>query len=214
MLLLYCVTESGPPLTASPTGVQGVSVESVEQSGLRFFYSSLEKLNADPESLKRNALDFHRVTRELFQQVAIIPFRFPTTLPTMAEVDAYIRDHTTQYLAALQDFRHQVQMEIRLRLPQAPATRDGATGTDYLQTRAQRARQAEQTIAACRVAINHEVIDWHQRDSAYGVRCFVLIRREAVGRFQQQIKQARLPEAATAAISGPWPPTEFFPVFA
>lgn len=214
MLLLYCVTEAAAGATPPLTGVHGASVESLEQSGLRCFYSAVETIPAGPESLKRDALDFHHVIRELFQQAVIIPFRFPTTLPSTAEVDAYVRDHATQYHAALQEFRHQVQMEIRLQLPLTPAASDAATGAGYLQTRAQRARQVEQAIAACRVAIHQEVINWRQRDSSHGVRCFVLIRREAVGRFQQQIKQARLPEAATAAVSGPWPPTEFFPVFA
>ena len=214
MLLLYCVTEAAAGATPPPTGVNGASVDSLEHSGLRFFYSSLDKLHADPDTLKRDALDFHLVTRELFLQAAIIPFRFPTTLASMAEGNAYLRDHAAQYYAALQDFRHQVQMEIRVQLPPAPATRDAATGTHYLQTRAQRARQMEQAIQFCRAAIQPEVIDWRQHDSSRGVRCFVLIRREAVGRFQQQIKHARLPESAMAAVSGPWPPTEFFPVFA
>jgi Gas vesicle synthesis protein GvpL/GvpF len=213
MLLLYCITESNTTLTPPATGVLAASVESRELSDLRCFYSSLEKLNPAPDSLQRDALDFHRVTRELFQQTAIIPFRFPTTLSSLNELKAYLRDHAAPYHGALQDFRDTVQMEIRLQLPPPPAE-DIPSGAHYLQTRAQRSRQVEQAISACRVAISEEVIDWRQRDSPRGVRCFVLIRREAVSGFQQQIKQVRLPEAAAAAISGPWPPTEFFPVFA
>jgi hypothetical protein len=214
MLLLYCITDSSATLTPPVTGVGGASVESMEQSGLRCFYSSLEKLDADLESLQRDALDFHRVTSELFQQTATIPFRFPTKLSSRDELNAHLRDHAAQYPGALQDFRDTVQMEIRLQLPQPAATEDIGSGAEYLQIRALRARQVEQAISACRVAIQEEVIDWRQRESSHGVRCFVLIRREAVSGFQQQIKQVRLPETATAAISGPWPPTEFFPVFA
>jgi hypothetical protein len=70
----------------------------------------------------------------------------------------------------------------------------------------------EQAIALCRAAIHEEVIDWRQRAASHGVRCFVLIKREAVGEFQQKIQRVQLPEASTAAVSGPWPPTEFLPV--
>jgi uncharacterized iron-regulated membrane protein len=106
-------------------------------------------------------------------------------------------------------------MEIRLQFPAAPATPDNSSGgAAYLRARAARARQVEQAIALCRAAIPEEVVDWRQRESSHGVRCFLLMRRDVVGQFQQKINHVQLPEGWNAAVSGPWPPTEFFPVFA
>lgn len=170
--------------------------------------------------MQREALDFHGVNRELFRRAAIIPFRFPTALAEMAQIDAHLRERAVLYGSALAQFRDKVQMELRLSLAEskpcasAASGEDATTGTMYLKSRARSARQTEEAISACRVAINEEVIDWRQRESSHGVHCFALIRREAVTGFQQQIKCVRLDEAVTAAVSGPWPPTEFFPVFA
>lgn len=202
-------------MTQLSAGVRGAAVESVEQSGLRCVYSVVDAIAGDPESLQRDALAFHRVTHELFRQTAIVPFRFPTTMSSAEELNAYLREHAAQYHAAFGDFRDRVQMEIRLQFPAAPATPDNSSGgAAYLRARAARARQVEQAIALCRAAIPEEVVDWRQRESSHGVRCFFLMRRNVVGQFQQQIKQVRLPEGLNAAVSGPWPPTEFFPVLA
>ena len=213
MLLLYCLTEASAPATPPSTGVRGAAVESVEHSGLRCFYSAVGSIAAEPGSLKREALEFHAVTRRIFEQACTIPFRFPTTLASVAELDAYLGDHANRYQAALRDFRDKVQMELRI-APRDPPAPDAPTGAKYLRERAQRIRDLDTAITACRVAIHKEVVDWRQREFSHGVRCFVLVKREAVGEFQQKIKQVQLPEASTAAVSGPWPPTEFLPVFA
>lgn len=208
--LLYCVTEAANGGAASANGVGGAAVESVVESGLRCYYSVLAALASDPESIRRNALDFHRITRTLFEQSVIIPFRFPTLLASMAEIGAYLNQRSAAYHAALQQFRETVQMEVRIGLPEANVA-DAGSGTAYLETRAQRARRLQDGIKACRAAINEEVIDWRQREAGHGARCFVLVKREALQDFQQQIKQVRLEGAVNATVSGPWPPTEFLP---
>jgi hypothetical protein len=207
--LLYCMTE--PAATPPPAGVHGARVESLDVSGLRCLYSVVESIGGDAEVLKRDALDFHKVNRSLFEAVGIIPFRFPTTLDSLAQVDAYIREHAQFYDAALGNFRGKVQMELRFR-PAEVAAGEVSTGTGYLKTRAQKARQVEDAVSMCRIAINQEVIDWRQRESSHGVRCFALVKREAAIRVQEQIKWIRLDGGVTATLSGPWPPTEFLPV--
>lgn len=210
--LLYCIAEPGvvPPQF---TGVGGAPVESVDVDGLRCFYSVVDSLGGDAGSLKRDALDYHRVTRELFRQSAVIPFRFPSTLGSVAQIVVLLHDHAQAYRAALADFRDKVQMEIRIGGPNAPAASAASSGTGYLKDRAQRTRRLEQAIAACRAAIHEEVVDWRQRESSHGVRCFALIRREVVNSFQERILRVRLEGDVTATLSGPWPPTEFLPVF-
>jgi hypothetical protein len=185
-------------------------VESVVDAGVRCFYSHVKSLNSDPASVKRDALDFHKVTRRLFEQASIIPFRFSTLLASVAEIGAYLNQHRAAYHAALQRFGETVQMEIRVGLSSTYLPGEGS-GTAYLKSRAQRAHQVEESVQACRAAINEEVIDWRQREASHGVLCFVLIKREALQNFQQQIKHVRLDPTLKATVSGPWPPTEFLP---
>jgi Gas vesicle synthesis protein GvpL/GvpF len=185
----------------------------VDVEGLRCFYSVVGSLGLDAQTLKRDALEFHQVTRELFRQAALIPFRFPATLASVAQIAAFMQEHAPAYRAALADFRDKVQMEIRIRPPEPPAAGAASSGTKYLKDRAQRARRVERAIAACRAAVHEEVVDWRQRESSHGVRCFALVRRDAVSRFQQQVQRVRLEDDLTATLSGPWPPTEFLPAF-
>jgi hypothetical protein len=213
-LLLYCIVEPQATLAPPSIGVRGAPVERTETASLRCYYSVVDSAAGTTDEIKRDALEFHRVTSELFRHAALIPFRFPTTLASMAELDAYMRNHAAQFQEALQQFRDTVQMELRIGLVEPAATPASSSGAKYLRERAERARDVEKAIAACRVAINEEVIDWRQRESSHGVRCFALIRRDAAARFQQQIKTVRLHQAVTVALSGPWPPTEFLPVFA
>jgi len=188
----------------------------MNNAGLRCFYSSVLSTSSDREGLKNEALEFHRVTRALFQNAAIIPFRFPTTLPDEAAIREHLHNRNDAYLQALSRFRGLVQMEIRVSPEHASAVAQvgSSTGTKYLQNVAHRAQLVDNAIAACRAAINEEVIDFRQRKSVHGVRCFALVRREAVSQFQDHIQRIRLDLAIKAAVSGPWPPTEFFPDFA
>jgi hypothetical protein len=182
-------------------------------ANLRCFYSALDAVGADLETQKREALEFHRVTRSLFDLVAIIPFRFPTVLPGLAELGAHLAARGQAYNAALNQLRNMVQMEIRIELGdrETPVT---SSGTEYLKNLAQDSRRIENAIATCRATINELVIDFRQREFSHGVRCFVLIQRQAVHQFQDHIKQTRVDRSITAAVSGPWPPTEFLPDFA
>ncbi len=208
--LLYCVTGTGAA-TIAGGGVRGAPVEHADSAGLSCFYSPLNDLTGDAETIKLDALDVHRVVRRLFLQADIVPFRFPTTLPSLAEIGAYLEKHAGAYHAALSAIRGNVQMELRVGVTSAAEQDESSSGAEYLKSRARRARQLDNAVARLRAAINEEVIDWRQHESARGVRCFVLVRREAVVRIQEKIKQVRLEEAANAALSGPWPPTEFLP---
>jgi hypothetical protein len=213
--LLYCITESDAGLSAPNAGVQGAEVSSISSTGLRCFYSSVQVISSDSAELKKDALEFFRVTHVLFQQTAIIPFRFPTTLPDEAAIRDHLENRQEAYLQALSRFRETVQMEIRISAEwsSTAAQVGGSSGTKYLQNVAQHKRNVENALAACRAAINEEVIDFRQRNSVHGVRCFALVRREAVTQFQDHIQRVRLDPAVKAAVSGPWPPIEFFPDF-
>ncbi len=195
-------------------GVQGSTVSSISHVGLRCFYSVVPAISSDAAQLKTHALEFHRVTHVLFQQAAIIPFRFPTLLPDETAVRDHLESRKDAYLRALSCFRETVQMEIRISAERSAAAPEQTSGAAYLQNLAHRQHDVDNAVVACRGAIREEVVDFRQRNSAHGVRCFALVRREAVTQFQEHIQRVRLDPAIKAAVSGPWPPTEFFPDFA
>jgi len=198
------------------TGVHGVPVSCISNAGLHCFYSAVEAVSSDAAELKKEALEFYRVTHALFESAAIIPFRFPTILADETAIRDHLQSRKDAYIQALSRFHETVQMEIRFFVERSPAASQlgNTSGAKYLQNVAHRVRNVDNAIAACLAAINQEVIDFRQRKSVHGVRCFALVRREAVKQFQDHIQQIRLDPDLKAAVSGPWPPTEFFPDFA
>src|SRR5438445_759612 len=139
--LAYCITESEGPLEVPLTGVGGMAVESLEQSGLRCFVS--RNPSSDPmlgPPAREAALAFHRVLQEIFRQTAIIPFRFPTVLSDEAELSGHLNEHAAKYHEALGRLHDMVQMEIHLAWEGSQQSApDKPTGAEYL-----KARQAEQ----------------------------------------------------------------------
>ena len=113
-VLAYCVTTAEVALKVAQTGVAGMTVESVDESGLRCFVSRREsELPMSSLATREEALAFHSVLQELFRQTTIIPFRFPTLLADEA-LSAHLREHAGQYRDTLARLKNMVQMEIHL----------------------------------------------------------------------------------------------------
>ena len=91
--LLYCVTQ--PNSEAKPTiGVCDTAVQSREMLGARLYWSELadpQACLAEAEALKKSAVQFHQVLREILAATTPIPFRFPT----MLESDEVFEQHVS-----------------------------------------------------------------------------------------------------------------------
>jgi len=213
MVLPYCMIDvrTAQSLRTSHPGVRGAAVEALDESGLRCFYSELPHLAPKGAAATReDALAFYRVTREIFDACTVIPFRFPTLLPDTAALQTFLRNNSSLYAAALDSLHGMVQMEARL----TPAATSGArdrTGKEYLRGRQAAIESLETAAQALGQAAGAWASDSRQRTSAHGRRCFWLVRRSDVGRFEQELRCATLPPAVTISLSGPWPPTEFIP---
>jgi len=204
-LLIYCVTETAAAYSPARNGVGDKPVESVEQNGLRCFVS--ESKSVDGKDVRDDALIFHRVLKDIFQQAAIIPFRFPTILSDRSEVVAHLTEEYTSTLSRLRDL---VQMELRIQFKESdPDTPAKPSGTEYL--RHIQARHAKLEIAAkeFRQLGAGFIKAWRQRDSTHGIRCFALIDRTAVIDFQREIGNIPIQSELTARLSGPWSATQF-----
>jgi hypothetical protein len=202
--------------------VNGLTVEAVKHGELQCFVSrSTADISISGLQLRNAALTFHGVLEKIFEQTAIIPFRFPTVLPREPELIAYMAEHSVEYRAALTRLRDVVQMEIKLQfkdsrlLPSlaepssSRATDMKPSGREYLQKI--RARQEKLEVAAkdLRQACLFFTKGWRQRDSNEGIRCFALVERASVVKFQTQIRTVTLEDDLDARLSGPWPASQF-----
>src|ERR1017187_5355738 len=80
--LLYCVTQPKQILKMA-AGVCEGEVQSHEMLGMQVYWSEIANPEAclgSAESLKKAALQFHQVLREILATATPIPFRFPTLL--------------------------------------------------------------------------------------------------------------------------------------
>lgn len=198
MLLLYCMAEGNPLASMPPRGVREAAVESLSHASLACYFSRYEAFpGGSAEALKKDALDFHWTVNHVFEKQAVIPFRFPTLLPSEDDLKTFLERNHDAYLADLRRLHDSVQMEVRISVPaEAPAS---DTGTAYLKAKfdgAQRVIELENLMKSAAEA------EWKQRGSRY----FALIPRGVVTEFRDKI--ARLGQASLR-VSGPWPPTEY-----
>ena len=89
--LLYCVTQPNPDVNVA-TGVSDAAVHSREMLGVRVYWSEIDdpQALAEAESLKKAALEFHRVLREILAVATPIPFRFPTLLESADVLEQHL----------------------------------------------------------------------------------------------------------------------------
>jgi hypothetical protein len=212
-LLAYCMTEASAAVQMPSAGVAGARVEELQESGLRCCFShfeSREQIAAIPAV--ESAFAFHQVLQVLFRQTSIISFRFPTMLGNQEELRQHLREHAPRYAEALTRLRHMVQMEIHIGTSQATGTGPPASsGREYLQQRQARAAELKATGERFNQAIRPWVVEWRERQTDGGLRCYVLLHRDAVSSFQQAA-QALSQNLPGTRLSGPWPPAEFLEV--
>lgn len=221
-LLVYCITEKAAVAPVQHPGVNDCPVESIEQDGLQCFVSqSASEVQPSNGSIRDAALVFHRVLEKIFEQTAIIPFRFPTILKGESDVIAHLKEHSEEYRAALIRLRDMVQMEMKLqfKISQSPQrlwkspTRPGIeakpSGTEYLRKIRARHEKLEAVAKELRRTSDEMIKGWRQSDSSEGIRCFILIKRGSVNEFQSEAQAIKVDSDIEARLSGPWPASHF-----
>ena len=197
-------------ITVPQFGVRDAAIESLVESGIRCIVSHFDfpaAAGTVPQFRKDDALQLHHVVTAVFQQAAVIPFRFPTLLPE-SELRGFVKEKSQAYLDALSRLREMVQMEVRIASKaSAPAT--PASGTEYLQALQARTKALEEAAALLRNLAGALAQDWRERPLAQGLRCYALVRRDQIGPFRERMRSLPVGDMVTLAISGPWPATEF-----
>jgi Gas vesicle synthesis protein GvpL/GvpF len=208
-VLAYCITEPEPQIKVPSAGVQGCPIKTLEDSGLRCFVSQYDE-QPSTKPVRETALAFSRVLQDIFRQVAVIPFSFPTLLGE-AELMAFLREHASHYREDLIRLRNSVQMEVQVSFqqPTPRAAPSNQSGLDYLHTRQLRRQKLEAAVQRFRDIGEHHINDWRQRDNPAGIRGYALIARDAVPAFLEAIGGVALSSELRARVSGPWPASEF-----
>lgn len=204
-LLLYCISESEPVVAAPAQGVRGNKVERRVDAGMACYYSEIS--DGTTKLTKEDALAFAKVIAAVFARTAVIPFRFPTVMEGIGELEVYLETEAHDLLESLQRLRDCVQMEVRFSHGSAAASPE--SGKQYLQAR-QRAKQLVEKVAdSARESFGELVMAWHTRDVATGLRCYALVARENVAEFKKKGEHMKVSGEVQIAVTGPWPPTEF-----
>jgi len=203
-ILAYCVVQApGPQLPA--TGARGAPIRTITMDALCCVYSPL----IPPQEFSReDAMGFHSVLKTAFDQENIIPFRFPTILQNEEELRTHLREKSPIYLEDLKRLRDLVQIELRFTADHATA-KAAKTGTEYLQNKQQLSRALRSFAQEARAVMGDLIVEWKERPTDPGLRCYALIKRKDVATACASIEAAPFGGLATVVMSGPWPATEF-----
>ncbi len=206
-LLLYCVSETEPAVAAPKVGVRELPVHSRDVAGMVCYFSEMKQTPS--KFAKEDALVFYKVVSALFARTAVIPFRFPTVVEGVGELEVYLETEGHDLLESLQRLRDSVQMEIRLQYGDKSAAAVAESGTAYLKDRQRTREILEQLAESARDFLGDSVQSWHTKEVPNGMRCFALISRSDVANFKAKSDALKSEGEVRVAVSGPWPPTEF-----
>jgi hypothetical protein len=212
-VLLYCVTQP----SSAVNGIAGVcdsAVQSHETAGLRVYWSEIadpEGCLGSPEFLKKAAVQYRQVLREILATTTPIPFQFPTLVEDADALEKQVAAVQATYLTALERIGDAVQYEI-VGSWAADENADLATpvkGSEYLKRR----QEAAVRIAAIDNKLKTVTVDvvkeWRSRRERKTHRWFALVPRDGRERFIAALKSAGPSQGVRLRLSGPWPPSEF-----
>lgn len=211
--LLYCVTQSNPEVKVV-SGVCETAVLSREMLGVRLYWSNVddpETCLGAAESLKKAAVQFHQVLREVLTVTTPIPFRFPTLLEQEAVFEEHLSSEQELYRGALARVGNALQYEIVGTWTDDQETdfSKPVTGKEYLQRRQQVSSRVGAVESKLKSVTADSVTEWRGRQERKTHRWFALVPRENRERFLAALRTAGGSEGIRLRLSGPWPPSEF-----
>ncbi len=214
--VLYCVTQPKEGVKIA-SGICESDVQSREFAGLRLYWSEIanpEECLGDPDSLKRAALQFQRVLREILAATTPIPFPFPTLIEGAEALEHLLAADQELYRGALERVGDAVQYEITARW-EVDEKADLATpvsGREYQKRRQEAAARVSAIDGKLKKVTAGSVREWRSRQERRTHRWFALVARDGRERFVASLRNAGASEGVRLRLSGPWPPSEFIAV--
>lgn len=211
--LLYCVTHPSPEVRVTG-GVCETSVLSGELLGVRLYWSKVEDPEAclgAAETLKKAAVQFHQVLREVLAATTPIPFRFPTLLESEEVFEEHLSAEQELYREALGRVGNALQYEIvgTWTDDQEADFSKPVTGKEYLLRRQQASGRVSAVENKLKSVTADSVREWRGRQERKTHRWFALVPREKREKFLAALRTAGGSEGIRLRLSGPWPPSEF-----
>ncbi len=211
--LLYCVTQPSPAVSVA-AGVFEAAVSSRELLGVRVYWSDIgdpEALLGEPESLKKAALQFHQVLREVLAVTTPIPFRFPTLLESAEVFEQHLAPEQESYRQALERIDNAVQYEIvgTWADEQQADLATPVSGREYLKRRQEALGRVAAVESKLKAVTADSVREWRARQERKNHRWFALVPRDNRERFIASLRTAGASQGVRLRLSGPWPPSEF-----
>jgi hypothetical protein len=208
MLLPYCVFLTD--LADVPqTGVEDRLVDQLDLAGLSVIYSDLGTNEVAGDKFEAAALKFHDMVHAVFEQRAVIPFRFPTLL-AQEELRDHLQKESEHYLEFLRTHADDVQMEVRLWRVEAGRPKP-AGGTEYMMRLSEHLMLLQSAACEVQRITAHLVREWKNDEGHDTVRLFALISRKHTDDFRARIAETIQRADIHMRVTGPWPATEFFP---
>lgn len=211
--LLYCVTQPSPTVIVA-AGVFDAVVSSRELLGVRVYWSDIDNPEAafgEPESLKKAALQFQQVLREILAVTTPIPFRFPTLLESAEVFDQHLAPEQESYRQALERIGNALQYEIvgTWADEQQADLATPVSGREYLKRRQEALGRVAAVESKLKSVTADSVREWRARQERKTHRWFALVPRDDRERFIASLRGAGASQGVRLRLSGPWPPSEF-----
>ena len=185
-------------------------VRSIDMDTLRCFVSDFGG-HVPQEPLPEMVKAFNRVLQQIFEQAAIIPFRFPTVVESEEVLRNFITSRAAEYSGALHRLRNKVQMDVRISADRdsEAANTISQSGKNYLESKRAGYERVQSILKEFQRVSDSLAEKWVQRDTPSGIRGFALVDRSSLSIFLEKIGRVRTPAGISARITGPWPPSEF-----
>jgi hypothetical protein len=209
-LLLYAITEPGPPREAG-AGVCGRPVVTMEAAGLAALVSEHDRR---PPLTDDAARTFDQVITSWMCVGAVLPARFGSMVPDQSAMRATLQDRAAELTQKLACVRGAVELGVRATAHTCavPPSGDAAPGTAYLRARVTRERR----LRALAVSLDREfaaqsrATRYRVQSAAATVVASFLVNEADAELFLDRVRVAdrRMSEADLVG-TGPWPPYSF-----
>ena len=209
-LLLYAITEPGPPTEAGP-GVCGRSVVTMEAAGLAALVSEHGRR---PRLTDDAARAFDRVITSRMRTSAVLPARFGTMVGDRPAMRAVMEGRAAEFAQKLACVRGAVELGVRATAHACadPPSVEAAPGTAYLRAGVAR----ERSLRALTARLDRELADlsratrYRVQSAAGTVVASFLVNEADAGLFFDRvgIADGRMTEADLVG-TGPLPPYSF-----
>jgi hypothetical protein len=181
---------------------------------MRVYWSDIDTPEAclvESEALKKAAVQFHQVLREILAVTTPIPFRFPTLLESAEVLEQHLAPEQDLYRAALARVENAVQYEIvgTWTEEQEADLATPVSGREYLKRRQEAAGRITAVENKLKSVTADSVREWRARQERKTHRWFALVPRANREQFISSLRTAGPSVGIRLRLSGPWPPTEF-----